>query len=68
MIQALFHRIFSDVYAERRFAVWVIECDGQFDGHTEIKPSRADDIAGWEIVYILAKAHWRKGLATEISG
>ncbi|KAJ6787202.1 hypothetical protein PWT90_10272 [Aphanocladium album] len=67
MIQALFQRILHDVYAERRFAVWAVECDGQFAGHAEIKPSRADDIDGWEIVYMLAKAHWGKGLATEIA-
>lgn len=66
-LQALFGRIFDIVYANQRFAVWAIEYDGQFAGHAEIKPSPADDVDGWEIIYMLRRDVWGKGLATEVA-
>lgn len=63
----LFQRIFTLVYAQGRFAVWAIEHEGRLAGHAEIKPSPADDVDGWEIVYILGRSHWGKGLGTEVA-
>ncbi|KAK3191883.1 hypothetical protein K4F52_001926 [Lecanicillium sp. MT-2017a] len=69
--KALFGRIFDPVYAQDRFAVWAVVThgdDGQLIGHAELKPSPADDVEGWELVYVLAKSHWGRGLGTEIAG
>ncbi|KAJ3482376.1 hypothetical protein NLG97_g7587 [Lecanicillium saksenae] len=43
-------------------------CSSRPVGHAEIKPSRKDDVDGWQIVYMLAREHWGKGLATELAG
>ncbi|HVF55237.1 MAG TPA: GNAT family N-acetyltransferase [Pyrinomonadaceae bacterium] len=67
----LFERIFTDVYAPRAFDVWAVisKPDGAFVGHAEIKP-RKDALAApgdFEIIYVLNKAHWGRGLATELA-
>ncbi len=68
--RALFGRIFDPVYAQDRFAVWAVvdSASDQPIGHAEIKPSPSDDVDGWELVYVLAKSHWGRGLGTEIAG
>jgi RimJ/RimL family protein N-acetyltransferase len=63
--RALFGRIFSNVYAQDLFDVWVVRQDGRFVGHAEIKPSL--DVDGHEIVYALAQGSWGQGLGTEIA-
>ncbi|MEM7246668.1 MAG: GNAT family N-acetyltransferase [Acidobacteriota bacterium] len=52
---------------EERMAVWAVECleSGDFLGHAELKPSQQDD--GLEIVYLLAKTAWGRGLGTEVA-
>ncbi|WP_052168671.1 GNAT family N-acetyltransferase [Actinoalloteichus spitiensis] len=64
--RALFHRVFTDVYANRRFDVWAVWFDGAHVGHAELKPcSRAE---GHELVYVLARAVWGRGLGRELVG
>ncbi|MFC0681262.1 GNAT family N-acetyltransferase [Lysobacter korlensis] len=65
--RALFGRIFSSVYAGNRFAVWAITRGGAVVGHAELKPSPSEDVDGWELVYVLERAHWGQGLGTEVA-
>lgn len=66
-----FERIFTHVYAPRAFDVWAVisKREGRFAGHAEIEPrrdegARAGDL---EIIYVLNRAHWGFGLATELA-
>ncbi|MFE9860057.1 GNAT family N-acetyltransferase [Streptomyces sp. NPDC005780] len=63
--RALFGRIFTKVYAQDLFGVWVVRQGGRSVGHAEIKPSPSVD--GHEIVYAVAPAAWGQGLGTEIA-
>ncbi|MFE0176613.1 GNAT family N-acetyltransferase [Streptomyces sp. NPDC059002] len=64
--RALFHRIFSYVYAEDRFPVWAVRHEGRYVGHAEVKPSPESWLDGHEIVYGLARESWGLGLGTEL--
>ena len=64
-----FGRIFTHVYERAAFDVWGIfsKRDGSYVGHAEIKPrgdggARAGD---YEIIYVLRRECWGRGLATE---
>lgn len=66
-----FERTFTHVYEPNAFDVWgVFEKEGgAFAGHAEIKPRR-DEFArpgDYEIIYVLTRAHWGRGYATEIA-
>ncbi|GGR96730.1 hypothetical protein GCM10010252_39230 [Streptomyces aureoverticillatus] len=65
--RALFARLFSIVYAERRFPVWAVRHEGRYAGHAEIKPSPEAWLDGHEIVYGLSKDSWGLGLGTELA-
>ncbi|MGW2230601.1 GNAT family N-acetyltransferase [Streptomyces formicae] len=65
--RALFHRIFSYVYAENRFPVWAVRHEGRYVGHAEVKPSPESWLDGHEIVYGLTRASWGLGLGTELA-
>ncbi|MEU6992655.1 GNAT family N-acetyltransferase [Streptomyces sp. NPDC046465] len=64
---ALFGRIFSIVYAEKRFPVWAVRYEGRYVGHAEVKPSPESWLDGHEIVYGLNRASWGLGLGTELA-
>ncbi|WP_030570462.1 GNAT family N-acetyltransferase [Streptomyces aureocirculatus] len=66
--RALFARLFSIVYAERRFPVWAVRHKGRYAGHAEIKPSPEPWLDGHEIVYGLSRESWGLGLGTELAG
>lgn len=68
---ALFRRAFTHVYAAGAFDVWGVfeKAGGGYAGHAELKPRR-DALArpgDWEIVYLLGRRHWGRGLATELA-
>jgi RimJ/RimL family protein N-acetyltransferase len=68
---ALFRRVFTHVYDARAFDVWAVfeQAGGAYAGHAELKP-RLDELArpgDLEIVYVLGRAHWGRGLATELA-
>ncbi|MEU1351363.1 GNAT family N-acetyltransferase [Streptomyces sp. NPDC005775] len=65
--RALFGRIFTKVYAQDLFGVWVVRQGGRAVGHAEIKPSRTPGVDGHEIVYAVTPAAWGQGLGTEIA-
>ncbi|MBM7169767.1 GNAT family N-acetyltransferase [Streptomyces sp. G44] len=65
--RALFGRIFSLVYAEKRFPVWAVRYEGRYVGHAEIKPSPESWLDGHEIVYGLTRESWGLGLGTELA-
>jgi RimJ/RimL family protein N-acetyltransferase len=65
-----FERIFSHVYEPEAFDVWALVSkeDGAFVGHAELKPRR-DGLARpgeFEIIYVLRRESWGRGLATEV--
>ncbi len=68
--RAGFARLFTHVYEPRAFDVWALfsKGDGAFVGHAELKPRR-DELAragDFELIYVLGRASWGRGLATEI--
>ncbi|MFI6946371.1 GNAT family N-acetyltransferase [Streptomyces sp. NPDC050422] len=65
--RALFGRIFTKVYAQDLFGVWVVRQGGRAVAHAEIKPSPTPGVDGHEIVYAVAPAAWGRGLGTEIA-
>ncbi|MFD9071842.1 GNAT family N-acetyltransferase [Streptomyces lasiicapitis] len=65
--RALFARLFSIVYAEKRFPVWAVRHEGRYAGHAEIKRSPEAWLDGHEIVYGLSKDSWGLGLGTELA-
>lgn len=66
-----FDRLFTYVYATEAFDVWAVfeRKTGAYVGHAEIKPRRDDRAhrGEYEIIYVLARSHWGRGLATEIA-
>lgn len=54
-------------YEEHGFGLWICELksDGGFVGQCGIIPQVVDEIDEREIGYLLARKHWKKGLATE---
>ncbi|MEV0749453.1 GNAT family N-acetyltransferase [Streptomyces sp. NBC_01220] len=65
--RALFGRLFTKVYAQDLFGVWVVRHDGRAVGHAEIKPSPTPGVDGHEIVYAVTPTAWGQGLGTEIA-
>jgi RimJ/RimL family protein N-acetyltransferase len=63
--RAVFDRIFSHVYPNKRFDIWAVRENGRFVGHAEIKDTT--DIDGFEIIYALARHAWGRGLGTELA-
>ncbi|HEU4597909.1 MAG TPA: GNAT family N-acetyltransferase [Pyrinomonadaceae bacterium] len=68
--RAGFARLFTHVYEPRAFDVWALfsKEDGAFVGHAELKPRR-DGLAragDFELIYVLSRESWGRGLATEI--
>jgi RimJ/RimL family protein N-acetyltransferase len=63
----LFDRLFTLVYAERRFDVWAVRCpqSHRLLGHAEIK--HTEQAAGHEIIYALHPDAWGVGLGTELA-
>jgi ribosomal-protein-alanine N-acetyltransferase len=66
--RALFHRVFSHVYPEQKFAVWAVVLEDAVIGHAELKPSPRDDIDGWELVYIIGSGYWLRGFGRQVAG
>lgn len=67
--RAGFERLFSHVYEPEAFDVWALVSKegGEFAGHAELKPRR-DALAregDFEIIYVLRREFWGRGLATE---
>ncbi|MCC3762310.1 GNAT family N-acetyltransferase [Glycomyces sp. TRM65418] len=63
--RALFHRVFTHVYAVGKFDVWAVRENGAYIGHAEIKPT--EQSGGHELIYALAHAAWGRGLGTELA-
>jgi RimJ/RimL family protein N-acetyltransferase len=63
----LFRKVFG-IYERGEFDVWAVctRDDGKYIGSAELKPRRG--AGDFEIVYILGKAHWGCGYATEVAG
>jgi RimJ/RimL family protein N-acetyltransferase len=63
---ALFAKL-ADVYREHRFGVWAVELreSAGYTGHAELKPRAGE--AGLELVYLLARSAWGRGLGTELA-
>ncbi|HEV2705439.1 MAG TPA: GNAT family N-acetyltransferase [Pyrinomonadaceae bacterium] len=64
--ESQFERVFTHVYEPRAFDLWAVWTkEGAYVGHAEIKPRKgAQD---FEIIYLLDRAHWGRGYATEIA-
>lgn len=62
----VFGKVF-DLYERGGWGVWAVEeaATGRLVGSAEIKPRENGD---WEIVYLLARAAWGRGYATEVAG
>ncbi|AUX42146.1 acetyltransferase [Sorangium cellulosum] len=62
----LFEKVFR-VYAQNEFDVWAVcaQDDGGYLGTAELKPRQGT--GDLEIVYVLGKAHWGRGYATEVA-
>lgn len=63
--RALFHRVFTHVYAVDKFDVWAVRENGLLIGHAEIKPT--EESGGHELIYALAHSAWGRGLGTELA-
>lgn len=63
--QALFGRLFTDVYTTNRFDVWAVRDEDRLVGHAEIKDTT--DVEGYEIIYALSPEVWGRGLGTELA-
>jgi len=67
----LFWRVFTHVYDARAFDVWAVfeKQGGAYAGHAELKPRRDERArpGDVEIVYVLGRAQWGRGLATELA-
>jgi RimJ/RimL family protein N-acetyltransferase len=68
---ALFGRVFTHVYPARDFDVWGVfeKAGGAYAGHAELKPRRdaAAREGDAEVVYLLGRGFWGRGLATELA-
>lgn len=53
-------QIFEKYRADPSFFIWAIEEDGQYAGHAELK--RRTGRSEYEIIYILERARWGRGL------
>lgn len=54
------------LFPDRHFEIWAIEHGGAVIGHFELKKSRDTYDNELEIVYLLNKDHWGKGLMPEV--
>jgi ribosomal-protein-alanine N-acetyltransferase len=65
----IFNKIF-DIYngkqAERHFEIWAIEFEEKFIGDLELKQTENTTGDELEVVYLIDKAYWGKGLIPEI--
>lgn len=68
---ALFGRVFTHVYPALSFDVWgvFVEEGGAYAGHAELKPRRDSSAreGDLEVVYLLGRDFWGRGLATELA-
>lgn len=68
---ALFGRVFTHVYPAHTFDVWGIfeKEGGAYAGHAELKPRRDSSAreGDLEVVYLLGRDFWGRGLATELA-
>ena len=59
-------QIYEGLFPGRHFQIWAIEYEGKLIGHFELKqtPNTGDDEL--EVVYLLDKDHWGRGLMPEV--
>ena len=50
----------------RHFEIWAIDVNEQLAGHFELKQSKYTEANELEVVYMLHRKHWGKGLMPEI--
>lgn len=66
---ALFDKVFGiykGVLMPRRFEVWAVRIGGGYAGHFELKQTDMTGEGELEIVYMLKKEHWGKGIMPEV--
>lgn len=66
---ALFDKVFGIYNGDllpRRFEIWAIRIGGCYAGHFELKQTDMTEEAELEIVYMLRKEYWGKGIMPEV--
>jgi RimJ/RimL family protein N-acetyltransferase len=66
---ALFEKcfdVYNGIFKNRHFEIWGIESEGELAGHFELKQSENTEGNELEIVYLLGKQYWGRGLMPEI--
>lgn len=58
--------IYNGLFPDRHFEIWAIEYEGKMIGHFELKKTNNTIGDELEVVYILNKAYWGRGLMPEI--
>ena len=59
-------RIYNGLFPERHFEIWAIEHEGKLIGHFELKQTNNTIGDELEVVYMLDKNYWGRGLIPEI--
>ena len=59
-------KIYEGFFPDRHFELWAIEYENQMIGHFELKQTSNTSDSELEIVYMLGKEYWGKGLMPEI--
>jgi len=60
------HQLYEKPLTDRHFEIWAIDIKGHLAGHFELKESQYTEADELEVVYMLYKIHWGKGLMPEI--
>ena len=66
---ALFEKsfeIYNGLFPDRHFEIWAIEYEGKLIGHFELKQTNNTTGDELEVVYLLDKDYWGRGLMPEI--
>ena len=58
--------IYNGLFPERHFEIWGIELEGELIGHFELKQTNNTTGDELEVVYLLDKNYWGRGLMPEI--
>ena len=66
---AIFDRLMSlEIGPQQRFAfVYAAELDGEIVGHVELKQTEHTREQEWELVYVLARCAWGRGLGSALA-
>lgn len=59
-------RVYDGLFGNRHFEIWAIESDGKAIGSFELKETQNTGPCELEIVYLLDKEYWGRGLIPEI--